>query len=293
MMRIPYPMHVALQSIWREKWINLLTIFAVAASLLMVTLMYFALFNLDRFAGKLPERFSIAAYLKDGISPQETDALIAQIKKQEYVADVKLISKEQAITDLKKAIADIGSVLEGMQDNPLSSSLEIRLKQEYVSASSVKKIAAGLKSLPGIDSIYEGEKIAETIAHIKHSVMVVGIALFTIISFGVVFVIYSSVKNLFYRKRDDIEILKLLGATAWFIRGPFLMEGGVIGLFGGVFGLLGAYACFFLLTTQLSADLPILRLLEFPHAIVVALPLIGLAFGIFGAIVAIGRIRFS
>lgn len=292
-MRIPYSLHVALQSIWREKWINLLTILAVAASLLMVTLMYFALFNLDRFAAKLPERFSIAAYLKDGLSAQEIDALVAQIKKQEYVAEVKFISKEQALNDLKKAISDIGPVLEGMQENPLSSSLEIKLRQEYVSALSVKKIAEGLKALPGVDSVYEGEKIAETIARIKHSIMMTGAALFSIISFGVVFVIYSSVKNLFYRKRDDIEIMKLLGATAWFIRAPFVMEGSVIGLFGGICGLLGAYACFFLLTTQLSEVLPVLRLLEFPHTIVIALPIIGLLFGFFGSIIAIGRIRFS
>jgi cell division transport system permease protein len=292
-MQFPYPMHVALQSIWREKWINLLTVFAVAASLLMVTLMYFALYNLDQITGKLPERFSIAAYLKDGLSAQDVDALIAQIKKREDIAEVKYIPKEQALEDLKKTVVDIGPVLEGMQDNPLSSSLEVRLRPEYVSSTSVKKIAEGLRALPGVDSIYDGERIAETIAHIKHSAMTVGLSIFTLISFGVVFVIYSSVKNLFYRKRDDIEILKLLGATAWFIRGPFLMEGGVIGLFGGLFGLLGAYLCFFGLTTQLAEQLPMLRLLEFPHAIVVALPLVGLAFGIAGAIVAIGRIRFS
>lgn len=292
-MQFPYPMHVALQSIWREKWINLLTVLAVAASLLMVTLMYFALYNLEQITGKLPERFSIAAYLKEGLSQQEVQALIAQIKKQDYVADVKYIPKEQALEELKKAVADIGPVLEGMQDNPLSSSLEVRLRQEYVSASSVKKIAEGLKTLPGIDAIYDGERIAETIAHIKYSAMTFGLSIFALISFGVIFVIYSSVKNLFYRKRDDIEILKLLGATAWFIRGPFLMEGGVIGLFGGLFGLLGAYLCFFAMTEQLSVQFPMLRLLEFPHTIVVALPLIGLVFGVCGAIVAIGRIRFS
>lgn len=292
-MYLPYPMHVALQSIWREKWINLLTVLAVAASLLMVTLMYFALYNLDQITGKLPERFAIAAYLKEGLPAQEREALIAQIKKQEYVADVKYIPKEQALEELKKAVADIGSVLEGMQDNPLSSSLEIKLRQEYVSAMSVKKIAEGLKTLPGIESLHEGEKIAETIAHLKYSVMGVGLALFSIVSFGVVFVIYSSVKNLFYRKRDDIEILKLLGASAWFIRGPFLMEGGVIGLFGGFFGLLAAYGCFYALVSQLAGQFPMLRLLEFPHTLVVALPLVGLAFGVFGAVVAIGRIRFS
>lgn len=292
-MYLPYPMHVALQSIWREKWINLLTVLAVGASLLMVTLMYFALYNLDQITGKLPERFAIAAYLKEGLPAQEREALIAQIKKQEYVADVKYIPKEQALEELKKSVADIGSVLEGMQDNPLSSSLEIKLRQEYVSAMSVKKIAEGLKTLPGVESLHEGEKIAETIAHLKHSVMGVGLALFSIVSFGVIFVIYSSVKNLFYRKRDDIEILKLLGASAWFIRWPFLMEGGVIGLFGGFFGLIAAYGCFYALVNQLGEQFPMLRLLEFPHTLVVALPLVGLVFGVFGAIVAIGRIRFS
>ncbi|HMK43785.1 MAG TPA: hypothetical protein VK445_06570, partial [Dissulfurispiraceae bacterium] len=70
-MQLPYSLHVALQSIWREKWINLLTVLAIATSLLIVSLMVFAYFNLEQIAGKLPERFSMAVYLKDGISQPE------------------------------------------------------------------------------------------------------------------------------------------------------------------------------------------------------------------------------
>ncbi|HSW63008.1 MAG TPA: permease-like cell division protein FtsX [Dissulfurispiraceae bacterium] len=292
-MQISYSLHVALQSIWREKWINLLTVLAVATSLLIVSLMYFVFYNTESLAGKLPERFSISVYLKDGLSQQDVQELTAQIKKRGDVADVKYIAKEQALEELKKSVADIGTVLEGLQDNPLSSSLDIKLKQEFVSVSSVREISEALKALPGVDSVYNGEKIADTIAQLKHAVTTVGLAVFGLIAFGVVFIIYSSVKNLFYRKREDVEILKLLGASSAFIRLPFLMEGGTIGLVGGALGMLGAYGCYYLLVMQLGALLPFVSLLVFPHEIAVALPLGGLCFGVVGALVAIGRIRFS
>ncbi len=140
-MQLPYPLHVALQSIWREKWINLLTVLAVATSLLIVTLMYFALYNIENLTGKLPERFSISVYLKDGLTHQEVDELTAQIKKRDDVSEVKFISKEQALDELKISVADIGTVLEGLRDNPLSSALEVKLKKAYVSVASVRALA--------------------------------------------------------------------------------------------------------------------------------------------------------
>lgn len=292
-MQLPYPLHVALQSIWREKWINLLTVLAVATSLLIVTLMYFALFNIEQLTSSLPERFSISVYLKDGLSQEEVQALTAQIRKRQDVADVKYISKEQALEELKKSVSDIGAVLEGLQDNPLSSSLDVKLKQAYVSVASVRSISDNLKTLPGVDSVYNGEKIAETISQLKHAITNIGLAVFSLIAFGVIFVIYSSVKNLFYRKREDVEILKLLGASGAFIRLPFLMEGGTIGFVGGTLGMFGAYGCYYLLVTQLGELLPFVHSLIFPQEIAFALPLGGLFFGIFGALVAIGRIRFS
>ncbi|KAF0181795.1 MAG: cell division transport system permease protein [Nitrospirae bacterium] len=292
-MQIPYSLHVALQSIWREKWINLLTVLAVATSLLIVTLMYFAFYNIESLTGKLPERFSISVYLKDGLSQQDVQELTEQIKKRGDVAEVKYIAKEQALEELKMSVADISTVLEGLQDNPLSSSLEVKLRQEFVSVSSVRAISEALMTLPGVDSIYNGEKIAGTIAHLKHTVTTVGLAVFSLIAFGVVFIIYSSVKNLFYRKREDVEILKLLGASSSFIRLPFLTEGGTIGLVGGALGVLGAYGCYYLLVTQLGVLLPFVSMLVFPYEIAVALPLGGLCFGVFGALIAIGRIRFS
>ncbi len=292
-MQLPYPLHVALQSIWREKWINLLTVLAVATSLLIVTLMYFALYNIENLTGKLPERFSISVYLKDGLTQQQVEDLTAQIKKRDDVAEVNYISKEQALDELKKSVADIGTVLEGLRDNPLSSALEVKLKKASVSVASVRAISENLMTLPGVDSVHNGEKIAEAIAQLKHAVTTIGLAVFGLIAFGVIFVIYSSVKNLFYRKREDVEILKLLGASGAFIRLPFLMEGGTIGLIGGSLGMLGAYGCHHLLINQLGALLPFVTSLIFPHELAVALPLGGLVFGIVGALVAIGRIRFS
>ncbi|HMK43587.1 MAG TPA: FtsX-like permease family protein, partial [Dissulfurispiraceae bacterium] len=195
--------------------------------------------------------------------------------------------------ELKKAAPDLGPVLDGLQDNPLSASLEVRLHREAVETATVKKMREELKALNGVDSVYDGEKIAATITQIKNVAVSVGLGLFGLVGFGIGFVIYSSVKNLFYRKREDIEILKLLGASAGFIRLPFLMEGGTIGIAGGLLAFLAAYLCYTLLVSNFGIEFPMLKALVFPIELTIALPIVGLIFGIAGALVAIGRIRFS
>jgi cell division transport system permease protein len=148
-----------------------------------------------------------------------------------------------------------------------------------------------LKNIQGVDDIYYGEKIAETIYLLKRSVENISIIIFLSIAAGVVFVTYSTVKILFYRKKDEIEIFKLLGATSGFIRTPFIIEGSVIGFFGGVLSIIGALIFYFVITYRLSAVIPILKNLAFPLEFLIALPVIGIFLGIVGSLIAIGRLR--
>jgi len=117
------------------------------------------------------------------------------------------------------------------------------------------------------------------------------IIILCIISFVVLFVISSTVKILLYRRKTEIEIIKLLGATGGFIRAPFLIEGGVIGFFGGIFASIGATVFYYSLTTSFSAFMPILKTMVLPVEIVVLLPIAGLVMGVTGSLISVGRLR--
>jgi cell division transport system permease protein len=290
-MTLAYSFKSAFQSLCREKWINILSILTVASSLLIITLTAFFLYNVELVASHLPERFSLVAYLNDNISQEEVQGIVDALKKRNDIAGLKYISKDDAIKELKQTLKDARYILEGLDENPLSSSIEIRLKRDFVTSAAAKRISEEIKKVSGIDDVYYGEKIAEAIHLLKKSLQNMSIIIFVTISTGVVFVAYSTVKILFYRKKDEIEIIKLLGATKGFIRMPFLIEGGAIGFFGGILGIIGALLFYFAITYRLSMVIPMLKALVFPLEILILLPVTGIALGIVGSVIAIGRLK--
>ncbi|MBA4348709.1 MAG: hypothetical protein C0415_01785 [Thermodesulfovibrio sp.] len=290
-MAFPYSIKSAVRSLIKEKWINILSILTVASSLLIITLTSFTLYNLELATSRLPERFSMIVYLKTGISKEETQTIINNLKNRPEIDNIKYISKETALKELKQKLKDAPYILEGLDENPLASSIELKLKKNFVTESNVNIISKMLKNIHGVDDVYYGEKIAETIHLLKRSVENISIIILLSIAAGVVFVTYSTVKILFYRKKDEIEIFKLLGATGGFIRTPFIIEGSAIGFFGGVLSIIGALIFYFAITYRLSAVIPILKNLVFPLEFLIALPVIGIFLGIVGSLIAIGRLR--
>jgi len=291
MEHLSYSTKTAFQSLMKEKWINLLSVLTVAASLLVSAMAIIAIYNVEIVTRALPEKFTMVVYLKDSIKPQDTQKLMGQLMGKAYVAGAKYISREQALTELKRTLRDVSNVIEGLDENPLSAAIELKLKKESVTGSSVKKISADIKTLPGVDDIYYEEKIAETVSLLKTSIENFSLIILGVIIFVVLFVISSTVKILFYRRKSEIEIIKLLGATGGFIRAPFLIEGGVIGFLGGLFATLGAVIFYFTLTTSFSAFMPLLRTLIMPVEIVVLMPIAGILMGVAGSLISVGRLR--
>ncbi len=291
MEHLSYSTRTAFHSLMKEKWINLLSSLTVAASLLVSAMAIITIFNLENFTRTLPERFTMVVYLQDSASPEDTQKLLAQMKNKDYVSGTKYISRDQALNEMKRTLKDVSNVLEGLDENPLSSAIELKLKKESVTAPAVKKISEELKKMPGVDDVYYEAKIAETVYLLKTSIENMSIIILCIIIFVVLFVISSTVKILLYRRKTEIEIIKLLGATGGFIRAPFLIEGGVIGFFGGVFASIGAAVFYYSLTTSFSAFMPILKTMVLPVEIVVLMPIVGIVMGVAGSLISVGRLR--
>ncbi len=292
-MYLLYSFRLALQSLWREKWINLLSVLAIEEGLIMITLPFFVVYNIDLATKRLPARFSVMLYLNDGLSEHETGDIIAQLKKNNAVEQTKYIAKDKALEELKGVLKDADYILEGIDENPLPASIEIKLKKESVNIASVNKFAAEIKKIKGIAEVEYGEQFLNSIHSIKGMAKAGSLSLIIIMSAGVIFVCYSTIKIAFYRRKEEIEIFKLLGATRGFIRAPFVIEGSVLGIFGGIASMAAALAFYYVLLYKVTATIPILKILAFPLETFPALPIVGLLLGIGGAVIALGRIRFS
>jgi cell division transport system permease protein len=288
----PYAFRLAVSSLFREKWINLLSVLTIASGLLIISIALFSLYNIDAAARKLPEQFSIVLYLDDNLPKDKLDHAIESLRKNSVVASVKYISKEDALKELKAGLRNSSYVLEGLDENPLPASLELKLEKEAVRPETSKKVAEEALKIKGIKEADYGEKFASTIHSLQAGMKAVGTILIIALSVGITFVCYSTVKILFYRRIEEIETFKLLGATKGFIRAPFLIEGAVIGSAGGIVSLMGIYAFYSLVLLRLGTLLPLFKTVLFPSGLFLSLPVIGLFLGMIGAAVALGRLRF-
>lgn len=276
----------------REKWINFISILTIATGLLMAAVAYLTVYNVKLAAGRLPERFSITVFLDDTLPENEAKAVAGAVKKLNSVKDATYMSKEEALYELKQTLADADYILEGLAENPLSASLDVKLTEGAVTSDTVRTVAEDIKKVKGVALVEYGEKLLSVIQTAQGYADTLGTGFLAVIGAGIIFVCYSTVKILLYRKRDEIEILKVLGATKWFIRGPFIIEGGLIGTLAGITASSGLVALKIFLFDQMTVTMPILKSLGAPPDILLILPFGGLLIGVFGALMAVGMIRY-
>jgi len=291
-MTFSYSFRVALQSILHELWIYLLSILTIAAGLIFTIITLLLVYNIDLATKRLPEKFSVMLYLSDTVSQGDRDIIISTAQKDRAVEKAVFISKEQALKELKSTLKDSAFILEGLGENPLPDSIEIKFRSDAVSPESVQRLTNSMKNIKGVQEIGYGEEFLSAVHSLRTGIQTVGTSVVIIMSVGMLFVCYSTVKILFYRREREIETYKLLGATKGFIRTPFLLEGAVIGFAGGCLSLAGILSLYYVLVVRLSATFPLLKLIVFPIDLSLAIPLSGLLIGMTGAAIAIGRIRY-
>lgn len=286
-----YATRTAIAGLWREKWINILCAFTIASGLLIISTSSLVVFNLHTAMKRMPDRFSIMVFLKEKVEGRPGQ-LINKLEAIDGVKGVRYISSEQALKDLRGAVDDPDFVLEGLEDNPLPGSLEIKLNRASVSDSTVEKLAKKAEEFEEVDDVYYASNVLKVIQSLRFYVEGAGLALVGLLTMAVLFVSYSTVKLLLYRKQDEIDTLKYLGATKAFIRAPFMIEGAILGTAAGAMalaGLLGSYAA---VLYKLGGHLPLLKSVSLPMGILAALPVAGLVIGVAGALLAVGKIRF-
>jgi cell division transport system permease protein len=291
-MSLSYSFKLAGRSLWHEKWINLLSVLTITVGMLITVVTVLLIYNMDAVTRRLPEKFSVMVYLKDNLSQQEIAGIIDAAGRDTIVQKVRYIPKSEALKDLKATLKDTSYILDGLGENPLPDTIEVKLKNSATGPDAAQKLTARLRTISGVAEVEYGEKFLSSIYSLRKGMQGIGIAFVILLSAGMVFVCYSTVKILFYRKRKEIYTYKLLGATKTFIRAPFIIEGAVIGLSSGLLGLVGILALYYLIILQLKLAFPLFNVLIFPVNMSFILPPAGLFLGMMGAAAAIGRIRY-
>jgi len=289
-----YCIRAAFRSIWREKWINLLAVLSVGIGLLILSAFSIITVNIDSLLQKWARSFGIVIYLQDSISSEQKSALEAKLQRDPVVKAVRFISQEDALKEMRQSLGDKAVILDAFRENPLPASFEIKLDEEGLSPEAVRNKAAELRKLPGVEDVQYGEKWLASLYSVSRGMKIGAVIVGLIIFVAITFMTYSTIKIFFYRKKDEIETLKLLGATRNFTRLPFLIEGIFIGALGGILSALAVLAVHTLGASQLAGYFPSVKLFlsSFPAILYALIPVAGAIMSLAGSFIAVGKIRY-
>jgi cell division transport system permease protein len=291
---IIYSFQTALKNLWRARWINFLTVISISVGLLLLSAYLLITINVDSVINRWSKGFGMVVYLQEDIGTEEEKHLKSLLLQDKEILEVKYISNEQALDTLREVLGSQASVLEELEENPLPSSFELKLKRDIISPLLVEKKAAWIRQIDGVDDVQYGEEWLSSLNTISKALSIIAIFLGGAIFIAITFITYTTIKILFYRRIDEIETMKLLGATRIFIKLPFLMEGLFIGFFSGVVSSLSLFLLHSFTAFKLIEFLPSLRALVVPLPLegFLAIPVAGAVLSLIGSFFATGRIRY-
>lgn len=278
----------AFKSMIRNGLMTIASVLTIALSLFLVGLFTFASVTINQTIGSFEKQLEIEVFLKDEASPQDIQSLQDTINSWSEVETVTYISKEEALQRFKERYKDHPELIENIQGNPLPASFVIRLKDPQ----KVEEVAKRFDGNPAVEDVEYGQKYVKRLFEALKVIRYSGFAFILLLAFVSIILISITIRLAIFARRQEISIMRLVGASNWFIRLPFVIEGCIQGLLGALVAAAGIYIIRATVLEKLRSQilwLPINFSSTLFWQITAGLVLGGLALGAIGSAVAMRR----
>jgi cell division transport system permease protein len=277
----------ALLSFRRAPLLSVLSITTIAFSLFTVGLFGLVALNLRQALRGLEERVEIVSFVLRG-TPSEAIAVATQdIAAFPEVQDVGYVSEEEALQRARAELVEFRDAYRDLQVNPLPASIEVRLKDGFRDAATVERVAQRLRGFGFIDDVRYGREWVQKLDYLRNLTGLVGLVIGMAFAAVAVVIIGVTIRLTILQRAREISIMRLVGATNWFIRGPFLLEGALKGLLGGLLSLVLCYAGYLLFRDKSGGTLSGLVFFRPEHMVLIII--FGVLLGLAGSLVSVGR----
>lgn len=277
------------KSLGRNGWMSFAAVSAVTVTLFILGIFLLLAMNVNHVAQMIEDQVEIRVSLELEADESVIRRVEHRITALPEVSQVEFISKEEGLKQLEEDLGD-ASLLEGIEENPLPDVFRV----ETFEPQQTKAVAANIEQFDGVDNARYGEEFTDRLFNVTKTVRNVGVVLIVLLGLTAMFLISNTIRLTILARRREIEIMKLVGATNWFIRWPFFIEGLLIGLLGAILPsavlLFGYYSFTTKLVTQF--ELWFLDLLPmYPLAFQVTALLLGIGtiIGAMGSFISIHR----
>jgi cell division transport system permease protein len=223
---------------WRHsKGVNLLALGTLTSALFLAGVALLVIGNVDRRIQTLRGDVRVEIYLADGHVPEQRKAIQDELRAIEAVARVEFVDKDEALRRYQVWASGLPELIEDLETNPLPESLEVYFEPEAMTRENPASIEARVGRLPAVEDVRFGDEWLERLESMLGVARVGGSGLAVIILIAVVVVMASVLRLAVYSRREEIDIMRLVGATPSFIRGPFLVAGAAQGVIASVLAL--------------------------------------------------------
>ena len=286
---IEYYIREVFISLRRNNWMSVASIGTVAVSLFIFGMFLMMVMNMNKLAENMESQVQINVYLLNKVDREQARDIEKDLKEIEGVESVGFVTKDEAMERFKDRLGDQKTLLDALDEtNPLPDSFEVTVTNPDL----VKTAAEKMEKLDGVECAKYGQDVMEHLFEITRLLRIFGFTLMLVLAFATLFIISNTIRLTVFARRKEIAIMKYVGATDWFIRWPFVMEGMVLGLFGSIIAamvLRTAYTAMAEKVYDTLAFFPLIPEQPFLTYITIVVVISGMVVGAIGSAVSIKK----
>lgn len=244
----------AIDDIFKNGFLNLITVITISLSILITSAFILFFLNTSEIINSWKKGLRIMAYLKPGADNTELAYLKQAIQSLDGVQTLRYIPKEEAFSQLKTQMKHQASLLENLPENPLPDSFEIRMTAAIGSWQKIDSLATQIEMLTQVKEVEYGQRWVGRFIHLFTLFRLAGYAMGGLFFMAAIFIVANTIRLVIYSRREEVDIMRLVGATDNFIKIPFYIVGLIQGALGAVIGLGMLYFAFYFISANVDQD---------------------------------------
>lgn len=277
------------RSLKRNNWMTFASIGTVTVSLFVLGVFLLLVLNMNRLASTLESQVQISVYLEDSLTEARKGNLQQDIEELAGIDTVTYVDRTEAEKRLRERLGEQGYLLDALGDeNPLPDSFEVTVADPAF----VETAAGTIAQLDGVEEARYGQDVATHLFDITRLIRIFGLVLMLLLCGATLFIISNTIRLTVFARRKEIAIMKYVGATDWFIRWPFLLEGVVMGFAGGLLAALVLRSFYAAMTAKIYDTLaffPLMPQYPFMNYVTLGILAAGIFIGALGSTISLKR----
>jgi len=288
---LAYFVEEAFTSLWRSRLINALSIGTIGVSLFVLGAFLTVASNLNAVVTRWTQKVQVTFYLEDGLEPRIREIFESRLKDDPAVESLASVSRQAALDRFRALFRDLRTLPDDLGENPFPESIEVTVKAGHQSPEEVGRFVAAFGRAAGVEEVQYDLLWIERLATGVRLVRGLGSVLGGILALASIFTISNVIRLTVYARQDELDIMRLVGATRAYVRGPFIVEGMLQGGLGGAVAVALLWAALRFVSDDVLAASELLgrSAIFLPGELGFAIVLGGMGVGLIGSLVSLGR----